>query len=75
VSDMGGLPEMADVVEGLVFPKGDGLALSEAVTQLWDDPDAARARGEAGRKGAVAHFDRARHMEALEKIYQEASEG
>lgn len=71
VSDMGGLPEMADVVSGLVFPHGDAGELTRSVAGLWENPEAARERGEAGRKGAIEYYDRTRHMESLERIYDE----
>jgi glycosyltransferase involved in cell wall biosynthesis len=73
VSDMGGLPEMADIVDGLVVPNGDGRALAEAIGRLWDDPEAARERGERGRRAALGYFEKSAHMEALEQIYAEVT--
>jgi glycosyltransferase involved in cell wall biosynthesis len=70
VSDMGGLPEMAEIVSGLVFRHGDGADLAARIEELWSDPEAARARGEAGRKAAREYFDRDRHMGSLLKIYE-----
>jgi glycosyltransferase involved in cell wall biosynthesis len=71
VSDMGGLPEMAEVVSGLVFPHGDADGLAAKVSELWENPEAARERGEAGRKSTVEFYHRDRHMESLERIYGE----
>jgi glycosyltransferase involved in cell wall biosynthesis len=75
VSDMGGLPEMADVVSGLVFRHGDCAELAARIDELWSDPAAAGERGAAGRKAAAEYYDRGRHMEALEKIYEEVTGG
>jgi glycosyltransferase involved in cell wall biosynthesis len=71
VSDMGGLPEMAEVVSGLVFRHGDSGELGAKIDELWSDPAAAGELGAASRKAAAAHYDKTRHMEALEKIYRE----
>jgi glycosyltransferase involved in cell wall biosynthesis len=71
VSDMGGLPEMAEIVSGLVFPHGDVSALVSAVGGLWDAPEIAASTGLAGREAAEGYFDKSKHMEALEKIYEQ----
>jgi glycosyltransferase involved in cell wall biosynthesis len=73
VSDMGGLPEMAEIVDGLVVPNGDARALAQSMGRLWDDPDAACERGERGRRAALDYFSKSAHMEALEKIYAEVT--
>lgn len=69
VSDMGGLPEMAEIVGGRVFPAGDDEALSGAIDDVWEDGAGARERARAGQAAVEAHYDRERHMEALESIY------
>jgi len=69
VSDVGGLPEMAEIISGIVVPAGDVAALSAAISDLWNDREGARARGEAGRKAALMYWDKTAHMEALEDIY------
>jgi len=71
VSDMGGLPEMADIVSGMVFRHGDAADLAEKITALWSEPAKARERGEAGRLSAVKYFDRDHHMASLLAIYEE----
>ncbi len=71
VSDMGGLPEMAEIVSGRVYPHGDSSALVSAVSELWDNPDKAASTGKTGREAATAYFDKLKHMEALETIYEQ----
>jgi glycosyltransferase involved in cell wall biosynthesis len=68
---MGGLPEMAEVVSGLVFRHGDGDHLAARIDELWSDRDAARERGEAGRRAALDYYDRGRHLDALLALYEE----
>jgi glycosyltransferase involved in cell wall biosynthesis len=75
VSDMGGLPEMAEIVGGSVFRGGDRAALASAIDAVWADPDSARARAAAGRVALVEHYDRERHMSALESMYTSAQRG
>ncbi len=75
VSDMGGLPEMAGIVSGVVFPHGDGAEMADKIRGLWEDPAGAAARGQAGRLAAVDYFDTNRHMEALLDIYDEVRRG
>ncbi|MCK5618859.1 MAG: glycosyltransferase family 4 protein [Candidatus Krumholzibacteria bacterium] len=73
VSDMGGLPEMAEIVSGMVFPHGNAGELGRQIKSLWDNPGEARERGEAGRQAAGSYFDKERHMESLEQIYGEVT--
>ncbi len=47
---------VADADAGLVVPPEDPGALADAMRRLLDDPAAARAMGEAGRRLAVARF-------------------
>ena len=75
VSDMGGLPEMAGIVSGVVFRHGDGADLADKIKDLWEDPAEAAARGQAGRLAAVDYFDTNRHMESLLEIYDEVRRG
>lgn len=75
VSDMGGLPEMAEVVNGLVFRHGDAADLAAKIDQLWSDPSGARARAQSGRSAALDHFDRDRHIDSLLEIYGEVQSG
>jgi glycosyltransferase involved in cell wall biosynthesis len=73
VSDMGGLPEMARIARGRVFRHGDAASLGEAIDEVLADPGA-RAGAEAGRRAVEEHYDRDRHLEALESIYAAARE-
>jgi glycosyltransferase involved in cell wall biosynthesis len=75
VSDMGGLPEMAEIVSGLVFRHGDGADLAEKIDGLLSEPAGARARGDEGRQAALAYFDKDRHMQSLMEIYNEVQGG
>jgi glycosyltransferase involved in cell wall biosynthesis len=69
VSDMGGLPEMAELAGGDVVARGDAVALAQRVRAVWNDAAAARRRA-SDRRGAVAeHFSREHHLERLESAY------
>ena len=72
VSDMGGLPEMAEILGGWVFRSGDATALAGLIREAWSHPAQARDCGRAARVALAEHFDRDRHVTALERIYQEA---
>jgi len=64
-----------DVVEaagaGIPVPPGDAVALADAIRRLADDPQAARAMGECGRRYVAAHFDRAALAGRLEAVLKE----
>lgn len=52
-SDAGGLAEVVDHgVTGLKVPMRDPAALAQAIRQIWQNPAAARAMGQAGRAKA-----------------------
>jgi glycosyltransferase involved in cell wall biosynthesis len=72
VSGMGGLPEMAEILGGWAFRSGDATALAGLIRDAWSDPAQARDRGRAARIALAEHFDRDRHVTALERIYEEA---
>jgi glycosyltransferase involved in cell wall biosynthesis len=74
VSNMGGLPEMAECVGGVVFDAGNAGALRDAIRALAAQPEAARARARAGRVRALAHYHRDAHLHALEAAYRQALE-
>jgi glycosyltransferase involved in cell wall biosynthesis len=71
VSDMGGLPEMAEIVNGSVFKHGDAADLAAKIERLWSDPAGAKARAASGCSAAMEHFDRDRHIRSLLEIYDE----
>jgi glycosyltransferase involved in cell wall biosynthesis len=75
-SDTGGLPESIVHGEtGLLVPPGDPAALAQALAQLLADPGRAEAMGRAGRSRALEHFDRARIVDRLLALYDEALQG
>lgn len=56
VTDGGALPEVAGDA-GIVVPKGNSIALSEAIRDLFDHPERRRDIGAACLKRAQANFD------------------
>jgi glycosyltransferase involved in cell wall biosynthesis len=72
VSDLGGLPELAERVGGSVFPAGNARALAERIEELWRDDERAAAIGERSRHVIREEFTVERHMDRLHGIYQSA---
>lgn len=72
VSDMGGLPEMADVVAGRVVPVGDVPALAEQIDRVWREGARARAAAREGSEAARAYFAKDTHMDRIEAVYEAA---
>ncbi len=72
VSDMGGLPEMADLGGCLVFHAGDVEELSTRMAELWGDEERAREIGRRGREAIVEKLTEDRHVDALVAIYERA---
>ena len=71
-SDAGGLPEVVEHgVTGLIVPRGDSVALAEAIGALLADPARRAQMGRAGRERALRLFDWDRTAEQLERIYAE----
>jgi glycosyltransferase involved in cell wall biosynthesis len=66
----GGLPELLGNAAELV-PVGDAAALSDAVLRLLDDPAAAGALAEAGRRQAASWPDEAGTARQLVAVYRE----
>ncbi len=54
--------------EGMLFREGDTADLAAAMTNLLQDPQAARSMGQRGRERVVAHYSWAHHCAELEKI-------
>jgi glycosyltransferase involved in cell wall biosynthesis len=71
VSDMGGLPEMAALAGGKVFPHGDARALAENIAGVCGDSENARERAQEGRKVILEHYSTQGHLQALEALYVE----
>ena len=60
------LPEMVrHGATGFLVTPGDQRGLAAAITTMLDDPQRARAIGEAGRAHVEAHFDMAHSIDRL----------
>lgn len=67
---VGGVPELVQhSTTGLLTPKGDERALSEALRQLVSDPALRQAMGNAARHFAIEHFDIRKTVDAYEQLY------
>lgn len=76
VSDQAGCREIvADKVNGLVLPAGDGKALASAVEYLLENPEERRLMGEKGREKAVAEFDVKLVIDQTLRVYRELLSG
>jgi L-malate glycosyltransferase len=64
---------MQDHVSGLVVPWGDSQALTEALKELMDNSETAKAYGEAARK-RMREFSRQREYKAWEQVYRDLIE-
>ena len=70
-SAVDGLCEVvAHAQTGLLVPPGDAGALAAAIAGLLDNPERARAMGEAGRRRAASHFSWEDYMSAHEQLFQ-----
>jgi glycosyltransferase involved in cell wall biosynthesis len=56
---------------GVFVKPGDGIALADAVTELWQNPSEVERMGKAGREHVGEHFDRSKQVEALGIVLQE----
>jgi glycosyltransferase involved in cell wall biosynthesis len=72
VSNMGGLPELARMGGGVVFPAGDVAALAERLYDLWEDKGLAADIGRRGGRAATEHLSEERHIDGLEAVYEKA---
>lgn len=71
-SAVGGIPEaVAHRENGLLVPPGDPNALAEAVVTLLENPDQARAMGEAGREKVRSLFSVEGMVEGNLAVYKE----
>ncbi|MEY4582348.1 MAG: hypothetical protein RL701_7051 [Pseudomonadota bacterium] len=74
VSSRGGaLPEVVgeDGRCGMLVPKGNSVAMAEAIDQLLDQPERRRAMGKAGRERVLEHFTWRRAAERTVAVYRE----
>jgi glycosyltransferase involved in cell wall biosynthesis len=74
VSDMGGLPELAELCDGIVFPAGDACALAKAIKEVWSDGSRAAGMGHKGRTAVAEKLTERRHMDSIEELYKRAIE-
>jgi glycosyltransferase involved in cell wall biosynthesis len=72
VSNMGGLPELAGMGGGVVFPATDVAALAEKLYDLWEDKGLAADIGRRGRRAVTEHLGEKRHIDGLEAVYGKA---
>lgn len=69
---VGSVPELVeDGQTGWLVPVGDAVALASALERVLDDPAAARAMGEAGRRRVETGFDRGAVRAAMAELYRE----
>lgn len=70
-SRVAGVQELVeDGVTGFAVPPGDVATLADRMIRLMDDPAAARAMGEAGRKAVEAGFDIRREGARLAELFR-----
>lgn len=72
-SQLGGIPEIVEEGKtGLLFEPGKSKKLAEKIKALWENPDACRSMGQAGRQKARKEYSYQRHYERLSQVYEEA---
>lgn len=71
----GGIPEIVmDEETGLLVPMKDAPAMARALLRLLDDPQWAKAMGQAGHRRALSHFTIAHTVAKMGRIYADISE-
>lgn len=74
-SAAGGIPEVVDDgITGVLVPPGRSDALAMALRRVLDEPERARAMGEAGRRRVEARFSWVRVAALTEEVYRAAIE-
>ncbi len=73
VSDMGGLPEMAEKLGGMVFKHDSVDDLASRLREVWENDVVARA-GSVAVEGIARYYDVETHIGRLEEIYARAIE-
>ena len=74
-SDIGPSREIMGGESGLLVPPGDPEALSEALIDLLTDPQQRARMGPAGRRRAEAMFSLDRHVQHIQRLYEEVLGG
>ncbi|MGQ9630787.1 MAG: glycosyltransferase family 4 protein [bacterium] len=66
----GGIPEIiVDGVTGFLVPPKDHEAIAQKLRELHENPQMARAMGEAGRERVAENFTAQRYVRGIEEIY------
>jgi glycosyltransferase involved in cell wall biosynthesis len=74
-SNLGGIPEIVeDGTTGLLFKPGDAEDLAQKMQFLWENPERARALGQAGREKALGHYHDGIYYKRLLAVYEQAIE-
>ena len=72
-TDIGGIPELIENGEdGIVVPPGDHQALADAIRTLWENPEQAKAMGQAGFEKVKERHSPEKHYQGLISIYESA---
>jgi len=67
----GGVPEIVeDGKTGILVPLGDAPAMADAICEVLNDPERARAMGALGRERVEHHFTIERTARSVENVYQ-----
>ncbi|MBF0144867.1 MAG: glycosyltransferase family 4 protein [Magnetococcales bacterium] len=75
-SDVGGLGEIIDDGDnGWLFPMGDGEALAERITSLWQEPEHAARLGRKGWEKVRRVYSRERYFQGLMAAYHRVHPG
>jgi glycosyltransferase involved in cell wall biosynthesis len=67
---VGGVPELVEDGCGLLVPPRDAQALSKAMSQMLENPNARKSMGEKSARRAVERFDLRAMTEAYEDLYR-----
>ena len=75
-TNTGGTPEIVeDHQTGRLLPPGNPELLADAILNLLNQPEEAKAMGEKGRQRVTDHFSIEKHVRETEKIYKAIVEG
>lgn len=69
-ADIGGIPELVSNA-GLLVEPGNSARLSEAIKELWNDPERCDALGRNGIEFVREHCDEARYAQRMQDLLQE----